>query len=296
MANTQDQLEIDAIDAMLGEPEPRRKPRMERAIESPPRIESPLPRVNEPPSDLDMRTSSLEPTLGTDAFTREPSQEPALGTEPVLPRPGAQQPTEPERVAVSGNHGTPPAAPPIAPSISAPASTSSRGAPSANFQEAYGNFTGMVSPNASQGDMEAAIERAFGSVPGYEGAYKESVKINGKWWDLVSGYGGANASFQMLPKTGEKGAFGAFGDALFPGGPSLPEVDDTSRLDQILASIDAMARGEGSPLVSQSIDDLLGAVGGGRSTGAQGATPMVDQTPFMAQQVARRGTARTRVP
>jgi hypothetical protein len=58
----------------------------------------------------------------------------------------------------------------------------------------------MVPPNASKEQMEAAITQAFQGVPGFQGAYKESVNINGQWYDLVGGYGGASPSWQMMAK------------------------------------------------------------------------------------------------
>jgi hypothetical protein len=74
-------------------------------------------------------------------------------------------------------------------------------------QEAYDQLAGSMDPNASKEDMEAAIEAAFGHLPGYGGAYKESVMLNGRWYDMVTGYGGAGASWGGLtPKGPSKSA------------------------------------------------------------------------------------------
>lgn len=74
-------------------------------------------------------------------------------------------------------------------------------------QEAYDQLAGSIDPNASPQDMEAAIEAAFGHLPGYGGAYKESVMLNGRWYDMVTGYGGAGASWGGLtPKGPSKSA------------------------------------------------------------------------------------------
>jgi hypothetical protein len=65
-------------------------------------------------------------------------------------------------------------------------------------QGAYARFTSMVDPNAPKEEMEAAITEAYGHVPGFEEAYKESVKIDGRWYDLVGAYGSPKASFHGM--------------------------------------------------------------------------------------------------
>ena len=81
-----------------------------------------------------------------------------------------------------------------------------------NLQSGIQTLQGLVGPESSRGEMEAAIAKAFGNVPGYEQAYKESVKINGKWYDLVQGYGGAGAKWNSNPQgTTPEGGGGADG-------------------------------------------------------------------------------------
>lgn len=80
----------------------------------------------------------------------------------------------------------------------------------ASPEEAYDRLAGRLDPNASREEMEAAIEEEFGHLPGYGGAYKESVMLNGRWYDMVTGYGGAGASWGGLtPKGPSKSAMGA---------------------------------------------------------------------------------------
>lgn len=83
----------------------------------------------------------------------------------------------------------------------------------ANEQDAYAQLVGSIGPNASREEMESAIAAAFGHLPGYGGAYKESVMLNGQWYDLVRGYGGAGAEFQGLVPKGESGGGSPSGGA-----------------------------------------------------------------------------------
>lgn len=74
-------------------------------------------------------------------------------------------------------------------------------------QEAYDRLSARLDPNASREEMEAAIEEEFGHLPGYGGAYKESVMLNGRWYDMVTGFGAAGASWGGLtPKGPSKSA------------------------------------------------------------------------------------------
>lgn len=77
-----------------------------------------------------------------------------------------------------------------------------------NAQDAYAQLSGSISPNASKEEMESAIAAAFGHLPGYGGAYKESVMLNGQWYDMVTGYGGPGASWGGLTPKGESGGGG----------------------------------------------------------------------------------------
>jgi hypothetical protein len=90
-------------------------------------------------------------------------------------------------------------------------------------QEAYDQLAGSLDPNASREDMEAAIEQAFGHLPGYGGAYKESVMLNGRWYDMVTGYGGAGASWGGLtPKGPSKSAASSMFGNSFLNSPLSP--------------------------------------------------------------------------
>jgi hypothetical protein len=82
------------------------------------------------------------------------------------------------------------------------------GAP--DYGGAFQTLQGLVGPGSSRQEMEAAIAKAFGQVPGYEQAYKESVKINGQWYDLVQGYGAEGAKWQT-PAWGSGGGAGGAG-------------------------------------------------------------------------------------
>jgi hypothetical protein len=86
-----------------------------------------------------------------------------------------------------------------------------------DINSAFSFLQQNVAPNASKEQMEAAITQAFSGVPGFQGAYKESVNINGQWYDLVGGYGGNNPNWQLMPKTDHGG--GGFNPAL--GGGNL---------------------------------------------------------------------------
>ena len=115
---------------------------------------------------------------------------------------------------------TAPAAPqqPTASPYGAAAGSGFGGAGSA--QEAYDQISSTLDPNASREEMEAAIEAAFGHLPGYGGAYKESVMLNGRWYDLVNSYGGAGASWAGLrPKGPDKAkmASSMFGNDMLSG-------------------------------------------------------------------------------
>jgi hypothetical protein len=96
-------------------------------------------------------------------------------------------------------------------------------------QEAYNNLSSRIDPNASPEEMQAAIEEEFGHLPGYGGAYKESVMLNGRWYDMVVGYGGAGASWGGLTPKGPSshgmtssvfGSGGVMSGALSPFGGS----------------------------------------------------------------------------
>jgi hypothetical protein len=59
--------------------------------------------------------------------------------------------------------------------------------------------------------MQSRIEEEYADDPGYGGAYKESVMLDGRWYDLVGGYEGPNASWHgmMLKEEGRGGGYGS---------------------------------------------------------------------------------------
>lgn len=132
-----------------------------------------------------------------------------------------------------------------------------------SHQQAYDLLSSMVSPNAPREEMEAAIEAAFGHLPGYEQAYKESVKINGRWHDLIRGYGGGtnpNAAWQGLGPGDDPGL-----EAASKSGASTPRVSsgNNSLIQQLLAEVAAAQNGEQSPMDQEALLQMLNQQGRG---------------------------------
>lgn len=69
-----------------------------------------------------------------------------------------------------------------------------------SWEEGYASVQAL-DPNMPRETMEATLAAVFGSLPGYGGVYKEAVMRNGDWIDLVGGYGGADARWQVLNKS-----------------------------------------------------------------------------------------------
>ena len=63
-------------------------------------------------------------------------------------------------------------------------------------EQAYQQASTSLDINLPKDQMEAGLTNIYKNVPGFEQAYKESVKINGQWYDLGQGYGGAGAKWQ----------------------------------------------------------------------------------------------------
>lgn len=134
-----------------------------------------------------------------------------------------------------------------------------------NAQDAYAQLSSSISPNASKEEMESAIAAAFGHLPGYGGAYKESVMLNGQWYDLVRGYGGAGAEFQGLtPKSDGGGSPSAGGGAglvagsglnLAPGAQLAAPLGRSDVNAQIMAELQRLLSGQ------PPRDELLEALG-----------------------------------
>lgn len=135
-----------------------------------------------------------------------------------------------------------------------PESGGGAGGGSGDMQGAYQNLLSMVGPDASREDMEAAITAAFKDVPGFQGAYKESVNINGQWYDLVTGYGGPGASWGGLtPKNDHggggggvvgAGALAGAGVNLAPGVSLAPVLGNSNVIQEIMAEIQRIQRGQ----------------------------------------------------
>jgi hypothetical protein len=135
-----------------------------------------------------------------------------------------------------------------------------------NAQAAYDQLSGSISPNASKEEMESAIAAAFGHLPGYGGAYKESVMLNGQWYDLVRGYGGADAAFQgLVPKEdgggattstgGGAGLIGGSGLNLAPNAQLAAPLGRSDVNAQIMAELQRLLSGQ------PPRDELLEALG-----------------------------------
>jgi hypothetical protein len=133
-----------------------------------------------------------------------------------------------------------------------------------NAQDAYQQLVGSISPNASKEEMESAIAAAFGHLPGYGGAYKESVMLNGQWYDLVRGYGGAGAEFQGLTPKDDHGAGAGISSAgpsntglnLAPGVSLAAPLGNSDVYAQIQAALQRLMSG------ASTRDELLQALGG----------------------------------
>lgn len=69
-----------------------------------------------------------------------------------------------------------------------------------NWDEGYAMLH-RLDPNMPREQMESTLEAIFGKLPGYGGVYKEAVMRNGDWIDLVGGYGGPDAKWQVLNKS-----------------------------------------------------------------------------------------------
>jgi hypothetical protein len=95
------------------------------------------------------------------------------------------------------------------------------GGTAGDAQQAYANLSSRISPNASREEMEAAIEAEFGHLPGYGGAYKESVMLNGQWYDMVTGYGADGASWGGLTPKGDGPSAGAGNASASPSNTGL---------------------------------------------------------------------------
>jgi hypothetical protein len=62
----------------------------------------------------------------------------------------------------------------------------------ADIQGAYALLKSYAHPGMSRAEMESAVTKAFGNVPGFEKAYAGDVVINGRKIDLITDFEGAN--------------------------------------------------------------------------------------------------------
>jgi len=118
-----------------------------------------------------------------------------------------------------------------------------------------------LDPSLPQGEMEAALEAIFGGLPGYGGVYKESVMRNGDWIDLIGGYGGPNAAWQVLNKSAAAQGAPQGGGG---GGVSLPAVptgtpDENDVLAQIMAELNRLQAGGPTRYLNDEIEQQFGA-------------------------------------
>lgn len=65
----------------------------------------------------------------------------------------------------------------------------------ADIQGAYAYLKSIAHPGMSRAEMESAVTRAFGNVPGFEKAYAGDVVINGRKIDLITNFEGPGASW-----------------------------------------------------------------------------------------------------
>ena len=96
-------------------------------------------------------------------------------------------------------------------------------------EQAYEMASKSISPTASREEMERGLTEAYKNVPGFEQAYKESVKVNGQWYDLVNSYGADNATWGGYrpkgPDTGGgQGGMSTFGEFATTGGYSPNDI------------------------------------------------------------------------
>lgn len=101
---------------------------------------------------------------------------------------------------------------------------SGQGQGGGDINSAFAFLQQNVAPNASKEQMESAITQAFSGVPGFQGAYKESVNINGQWYDLIGGYGGDNPTWQLMPKSDHGAGAMGFNPALGGGNLATAQV------------------------------------------------------------------------
>jgi hypothetical protein len=133
---------------------------------------------------------------------------------------------------------------------------------------AYAFLKSYAHPGMSRAEMESAVAKAFGNVPGFEKAYAGDVVINGKKLDLITDFEGANPQWSdnlnFVPlhgggsPAGGGGVVGAgvmSGLNLAPGAQLAAPLGRSDVLAQIQEELNRLLRGE------PPRDELLEALG-----------------------------------
>lgn len=133
---------------------------------------------------------------------------------------------------------------------------------------AYEYLKATAHPGMSRAEMEAAVARAFGNVPGFEKAYAGDVVIGGRKIDLITDFEGANPQWSdnlnFVPLHGGGGGGGVIGAGamagsgvnLAPGVSLASPLGNSNVLQEIMAEIQRLQRGQPP---RAAIVDQLGA-------------------------------------
>jgi hypothetical protein len=136
----------------------------------------------------------------------------------------------------------------------------------ADIAAAYDFLKSYAHPGMSRAEMESAVAKAFGNVPGFEKAYAGDVVINGRKIDLITDFEGANPSWSdnlsFVPLHGggggaqtAGGGTGGAGMNLAPGAQLAAPLGRSDVLAQIQEELNRLLRGE------PPRDELLEALG-----------------------------------
>jgi hypothetical protein len=138
-----------------------------------------------------------------------------------------------------------------------------------DLQGAYSYLKSIAHPGMSRPEMESAIAKAFGNVPGFEKAYAGDVVINGKKIDLITNFEGPGASWSdnlsFVPLHGggsPAGVAGSGGGLVGGSGLSLaPNVQLAAPLQRSDANAQIMAELQRLLSGQPPRDELLEALG-----------------------------------
>jgi hypothetical protein len=132
---------------------------------------------------------------------------------------------------------------------------------------AYEYLKSIAHPGMSRADMESAVAKAFGNVPGFEKAYAGDVVINGKKIDLITNFEGPgaawsdNLSFVPLHGGGSANAGGGAGLIAGSGLNLAPNVQLAAPLQRSDANAQIMAELQRLLSGQPPRDELLEALG-----------------------------------